>query len=120
MKPDFSMAPYMLRIREEVKGLKLHLPLLGRLRLPDVFGRMLSTEVVIQGPSLVLFRVKSPFGELRALMSLLPLEPFRQRMQMTAWASRGYPWLLARALTYLIMRTAEQDRQVWEHKLVSE
>jgi hypothetical protein len=53
----------------------------------------------------------------RAVMTLLPVQPFEVRMRFSAYTTAGVPWFVGRLLLYFIMNTVEQDRQVWEHKL---
>ena len=66
----------------------------------------------------MLFKVDGGFlGKFRAVMTLKPERPFHQQMQLMAFASPRFPWILAKALTWFVLHTVEQDRPVWEHKL---
>ena len=70
------------------------------------------------GPTVIMFKIENAFlGSFRALMTLTPREPFRQQMQIRAWANGFWPRPIARYLLSLVMQTVEQDRQVWEHKV---
>ena len=65
-----------------------------------------------------MFKIENAFlGSFRALMTLTPQEPFRQQMQIRAWANGFWPRPISRYLLSLVMQTVEQDRQVWEHKV---
>lgn len=114
--PDEKVAApsHVLLIDEIVSSLYLF----GLLRLPSFLAAMFSTQVEIQGPSNVLFKVDLPAGQkFRAVMTLLPVEPFRQQMRFRAFTTGGVPYWAARLLVYFVMGTVNQDRQVWEHKL---
>lgn len=115
LETEKAKAPsHVLLIDETVSSLCLF----GILRLPAFLAAMFSTQVEIQGPSNVLFKVDLPAGQkFRAVMTLLPVEPFRQQMRFRAFATGGIPYWAARILTYFVMGTVNQDRQVWEHKL---
>ncbi|KAK3242445.1 hypothetical protein CYMTET_47871 [Cymbomonas tetramitiformis] len=104
----------LLILEEKVASLKLF----GLIKFPDWFTSCLTSYIYISTPGIIKFVVQFPIlGKWRGIMTLSPDEPFSQRMQYQAYASKGtFPWPLARILQYLIMRTVEQDRLVWEHK----
>jgi hypothetical protein len=55
-------------------------------------------------------------GKLRLVATFKPEAPFQQQVYMTAFASRRFPYFLARALMFAAYGTFAQDLKVWEHK----
>jgi cholesterol 7-dehydrogenase len=119
MGKDFSDPPRdlskeCLAIQESITGMKLF----GVIPMPRIFATFLSTTVMIQGPQTILFKVDNwLLGKFRGVMTMKPDRPFHQHMQIMAFASHRFPWVLAKALTWFVLNTVEQDRPVWEHKL---
>jgi hypothetical protein len=65
--------------------------------------------VHINCPGVLQFRVDIPVvGRFRALFTLLPLEPFRQRATLVAYRDKWFPAALARGLLSFIMATVDQ------------
>ena len=109
-----AMSRDMLVIRERIDALRLF----GIFPIPSFLPNMLTTEVQMNGCPVIMFRVNnSVLGRFRALMTITPVGPFRQRMQLRGWANGLWTQPLARLLMHMIMLTVEQDRQVWEHKV---
>ena len=109
-----KLPSHVLLINEEVTSIRVW----GLLPMPRFIAACFSTQVEIQGPQNVLFRVNFPFGaKFRAVMTLLPTAPFCVTMRFAAYTTAGVPWVVGRLLLYFIINTVEQDRQVWEHKM---
>lgn len=109
-----KLAAHELLIHEYVKGLRI----LGVFPLPRFFCKLASTRVFMQGPTVIQFMVDNwLLGQFRAVFTLTPVGPFKQRARLNAFASPRWPWVIARLLQKFIIATVDQDRQVWEHKL---
>jgi cholesterol 7-dehydrogenase len=81
---------------------------------------MVSAEVTFEGPSIVNFTVRTPFGTLRQVMTLLAVEPFKQFVESRWYAEPSVPRLVVFVFG-LIGRTAlEQDRRVWENRMFTD
>mmetsp|Transcript_12692 Transcript_12692/g.14560 ORF Transcript_12692/g.14560 Transcript_12692/m.14560 type:complete len:437 (+) Transcript_12692:166-1476(+) len=112
--PEFSnLGPTELMIRETIEELRF----MDLFPLPQFIADFICTHVHIQGPNNVVFKVDTPVGRFRAHFALLPIEPFRQKATMRMYADKTIPWIVARTLQWWIRETADQDRQVWEHKV---
>ena len=102
-----------IEITETITKMKL----LHIFRLPRCFHCLFKTEVIIESPSLVLFRVSNRFmGEFRTYLFLTPTEPFRQSVLFLSWGTCLFR-LFGRIFQYLVVHTVEQDRKVWENKM---
>lgn len=101
----------IMLIRETITSMKF----LDKIPIPYIKD-FITTYVEIQGPNNILFRVDTPIGRFRSHFALLPIEPFRQKATMRMYADSSVPWFIGRILMWWIRETADQDRQVWEHK----
>lgn len=111
---DVPLMENELLIHETISSLRLF----GVIPLPSFVCSLMNTRVFMASPTLILFMVDNWFlGKFRGVFTLTQTGPFHQRAQVTAFASRRWPWLWARFLLTLVMRTVNQDRQVWEHKV---
>ena len=103
----------MIIIRESIKTIKF----LSKISLPKFICKLFTTYVIIESPSLILFKIDNKLlGEYRGIMTLTPVEPFIQKIRLNAWGS-GFFKIFGRLMTWFVMNTVEQDRRVWEHKL---
>lgn len=101
-------------INESINKLKL----LGKINLPNFFAQLLSTTIVIETPSLVMFKINNKYlGNFRAILTFTPKDKFLQKSQISTWCNGRWPKILAKILTHMIISTVNQDREVWEHKL---
>jgi cholesterol 7-dehydrogenase len=105
--------PTLLLIDEKIERMRIF----GMIPLPQFMCKIVNVQVRVQGPQTIIFCVDNwLLGRFRGIFTLAPEEPFLQKSQVRAFASYRFPWALARLLLYLIMKTADQDRKVWEHK----
>jgi len=104
--------PDLLIIDEKLKKALLF----GRINLPGA-PKFADTQVRFCGPCVALFQVQMPFlGLFRLAMLLTPTEPFVTHTEYHIFAGPRWPWLLAQLLARAIILTANQDREVWEHR----
>ena len=107
--------PYnQIIINESVSSMKF----LSKIPLPNFLCKLLSTIVVIETPSLIMFKIDNSFiGNFRAILTFTPIDKFYQKGKMSAWCNGWWPWIIGRILMYLVINTVYQDKCVWEHKL---
>ena len=100
-------------IEEQVTRLRF----LG-VQLPQLLCSLLSTTVVIETPSLVMFKIDNPvLGRFRGIFALTPVKPFLQRSVLTTFSDGIFWWFFGSFLSYLIVQTVHQDKPIWDHKL---
>lgn len=85
--------------------------------LPSFLLQSVDTRVTFEGPMIVHFSVKTIFGELRMVKTLLPLDNFKLNVEARWFAQQGVPRFIANMMMLLAGRALEQDRQVWEAKI---
>lgn len=101
-------------VKEEICKLNLF----GFIPLPKFFNTLLNTKVIIETPSIVLFKIDNKyFGEFRAIMTITPIEKFKQKMFISSWGNGIFRFLFGKILTYMTINTVYQDQIVWEHKI---
>jgi len=108
-----TLAPTKLVIRERIKRLSF----LNLIDLPACIAAFFDVSVKIQGPQNVCFSIETGIGQFRGITSMTPHEPFRQRGRMRVFVNGWFPGWMARILANQITETANQDREVWEHKM---
>ena len=75
-------------------------------------------QVIFEGPSVMHFSLRlGILGELRQVKTILPVEPFKQQVEVRWFAERGMPLLLAHLMAWIGKNALLQDKQVWENKL---
>ena len=99
-------------INEKITSMRLF----NYIKLPNFLNTLFSTIVIIESPSLVLFRIDSFLGNYRAIMTLTPIAPFHQKLKLNVWC-KGLIVLFSKVLTYFVMNTVYQDKEVWENKM---
>lgn len=108
---------WLASITEKTTGLFLF----GKSWLPIPFSATsagaVGVGVTFEGPTIMHFTIATPFGKLRQVKTVLPVEPFKQFVESRWYAERHVPMLLVRFFALLGVRALEQDRQVWENKL---
>ena len=94
--------PYQqIIIKESIDNLNL----LSRIRLPQFFAKLLSTTVVIETPSLIMFKIDNPiFGNFRGILTFTPIEEFKQLGQLSGWCNGYWPKCLIHILMYSLLR----------------
>ena len=90
--------------------------LFNRIPVPRFFLRGIKTVVCFEGPAIVHFSVKTPFGEMRMVKTQLPTAPFKQMVEARWFAERSVPRFVVKAMAYLAKNALEQDRDVWTSK----
>jgi len=78
--------------------------------------RNITVKVTFEGPTIVHFSVKTIFGEMRMIKTLLPVAPFKLYVEARWWAEKSVPRALCYIMSILAYRALEQDREVWENK----
>jgi len=76
-----------------------------------------TTKVTFEGPAIMHFRLDTPLGSMRQIKTLLPVEPFRQYVEVRWFAQGCVPRLMLRLMAIIGATALEQDRQVWENKM---
>lgn len=99
-------------IKEEIISSKIF----NLIPVPNFINKLFTVHVIIETPSLILFSIDNSLGQFRAIMTLTPIEPFIQKINLTSYGS-GIFIILGRIMTYFVMKTVEQDRRVWENKM---
>jgi nitrite reductase/ring-hydroxylating ferredoxin subunit len=90
----------------------------GLLELPRWMFDFFDVQVRINGPCLVSFNIRVPMlGLFVIYMPITPTAPFETHVEYHAFADRRWPWIVCWAITKLLVRTVEQDREVWEHRM---
>jgi len=77
----------------------------------------IDTGVTFEGPTIVHFTVKTPFGIMRQINTLLSIEPFKQYTESRWYAERSVPRVIAKLMASIASRAVDQDRVVWENKI---
>merc|ERR1719210_1995377 len=105
--------PELCSITEKTKGLYLF----GNSQLPVPLSSSTSatvdTGVTFEGPTIVHFTIKTPFGMLRQIKTLLPVEPFKQYVEVRWYAERTVPRLVVMLFAKIGTHALDQDRDVW-------
>mmetsp|Transcript_98776 Transcript_98776/g.205894 ORF Transcript_98776/g.205894 Transcript_98776/m.205894 type:complete len:706 (+) Transcript_98776:103-2220(+) len=92
--------------------------LFGLIPLPSFFSSHFSSGASFQGPQVSVFRVNTClFGSCRIVFTFTPEAPFEQRCCVRVFKTRGFPHFLAAQMGKYAVKTVNQDREVWEHKL---
>lgn len=82
-----------------------------------LLNRHIQSQVRFSGPLISVFVITtSLFGKLVLYFFLTPTEPFVTHVEWSCFADRRWPWILAYVLAKTIRYTANQDREVWEHR----
>lgn len=87
---------------------------------PKWFLSNIITRVTFEGPTIVHFSVKTIFGEMRMIKTLLVTAPFKIKVESRWWATHGTPRILVNIMAMVGARALQQDREVWENKLYHE
>eukprot|EP00439_Symbiodinium_sp_Y106_P086181 s218_g31.t1 len=90
---------------------------MGMLPFSETIAAMIDTIVTFEGPNMMHFRLVTPLGTIRQVKTILPIEPFKQQVEMYWYAERSVPRIIAYLLSLIGKFAVEQDRQVWENKL---
>eukprot|EP00937_MAST-01D_sp_MAST-1D-sp2_P002880 g2880.t1 len=113
----YAHAEHLSSITERTEGLFFF----GSPSLPVPFSAAASarvhTAVTFEGPTVVDFTIQTPFGEMRQLKTILPIEPFKQFVESRWYAERSVPRVVAWFFSLIGARALEQDREVWENKM---
>lgn len=113
IKANYDTPYQQIEIKESIDNLYLF----SRFKLPKFLATLLSTTVVIETPSLIMFKIDNPiFGNFRGILTFSPIEEFKQKGQLTGWCNGYWPWFIGRLLMVMVIHTVYQDRVVWEHK----
>lgn len=108
---------HLTLFREKTMGMYLF----GKKRWPLPFSEsiasMIDTIVTFEGPTMMHFRLVTPLGTIRQVKTILPIEPFKQQVEMYWYAERSVPRIIAYLLSLIGKFAVEQDREVWENKL---
>lgn len=95
--------------------------LFGNTSLPVPFSKAaaasVDTSVTFEGPTIIHFTVKTVFGTVRQIKTLLPVEPFRQAVEVRWYAEWTVPRAVVWFLATYVAGALEQDRAVWENKI---
>eukprot|EP00911_Craspedida_sp_UC1_P001448 UC1_evm2s1092 len=75
------------------------------------------TTVTFEGPTIVHFSVHTPFGMLRQIKTITPVEPFLQAVESRWYAERSVPRIVAWFFGVIGAHALNQDRTVWENKM---
>lgn len=93
----------------------------GNKRFPVPFSEFAASRVhatvTFEGPSIVHFEIKTPFGDMRQVKTILSIEPYKQYVESRWYAQRTIPRVLVHFFALIGARALEQDRQVWESKI---
>eukprot|EP01065_Artemidia_motanka_P027232 TRINITY_DN3245_c0_g1_i1.p1 TRINITY_DN3245_c0_g1~~TRINITY_DN3245_c0_g1_i1.p1 ORF type:complete len:835 (+),score=277.52 TRINITY_DN3245_c0_g1_i1:81-2585(+) len=108
-----KMPPSHLYVRETIRKISV----MGLFDLPSFVASFFSAFVKVQSPQQLTFCINTKIGNLRGVTTLQPLEPFRQRGRLRLFCNGWMPGIVARALAHQICETANQDREIWEHKM---
>jgi len=104
-------------ITETTSGLFLF----GKPNLPVPFSAAASSQVqagvTFEGPTIVHFDIQTPFGLVRQIKTLLPIEPFKQYVEIRWYAERSVPRFILMFLSAIGAHALDQDRAVWENKI---
>lgn len=114
---EFVERDWLCSITERTVGLFF----LGKPSLPVPLSRWaagtIRTGVTFEGPTIVHFTIETPFGILRQIKTILPVEPFKQYVEARWYAERSVPRLVVHFFATIGGHALEQDRQVWENKV---
>lgn len=114
---EFVKRNWLCSITERTTGLFFF----GRPSLPVPLSKwsasQIRTGVTFEGPTIVHFTIETPFGVLRQIKTILPVEPFRQYVEARWYAERSVPRIVAHFFATIGAAALEQDRQVWENKV---
>jgi len=109
--------PELALFTEKTKGLHFF----GNPKLPvplsSTASATVDTRVTFEGPTIIHFTMKTPFGMLRQIKTLLPIEPFKQFVEIRWYAERTVPRLLVLFIASIGANALDQDRPVWETKI---
>jgi nitrite reductase/ring-hydroxylating ferredoxin subunit len=102
----------LLVVDEKLKSLSLF----GMIPIPGA-PNFSHSQVRFNGPMGSAFCVRMRgLGQIMLFMNLTPVEPFRTHTEYFLFTDWWIPQPLAYVLSYLIIRTTNQDREVWEHR----
>ena len=100
-------------IDEKITELKLF----GLIKLPQFICDLFKTCVIIEAPGLILFKIDNNIlGNFRAIMTLTPIEKFKQQLYISSFGNKIWNSFCGKILTYLVYKTVEQDKFVWEKR----
>eukprot|EP00928_Gymnodinium_smaydae_P015213 TRINITY_DN15582_c0_g1_i2.p1 TRINITY_DN15582_c0_g1~~TRINITY_DN15582_c0_g1_i2.p1 ORF type:complete len:431 (+),score=35.55 TRINITY_DN15582_c0_g1_i2:76-1368(+) len=105
--------PHLMILDEQIDSMTV----LGFLKVPQWIFSLIKTQVRFNGPCFNSFHISFPIlGKAVIYMPIIPTEPFVTHCEFICLAERSWPWLFAYGLTWLVRRTVQQDRDVWEHR----
>lgn len=78
---------------------------------------LVDVVVTFEGPNMMHFKMHTPFGTIRQIKTILPIEPFKQQVESYWYADSSVPRLIAYLLSLMGKVALNQDRQVWENKI---
>lgn len=73
--------------------------------------------IILLGPCIVHFSVKTVFGEMRMIKNLLPVEPHHQYVEARWFAEKTVPRFMVHAMSLIAKKALLQDQQVWTNKI---
>lgn len=108
---------HLTLFKEKTMGLFLF----GKKRWPVPFSArvaaLIDTVVTFEGPNMMHFKLITPLGTIRQIKTILPIEPFKQQVEMYWYAEKSVPRVIAYVLSLIGKVALEQDLEVWENKL---
>jgi len=109
--------PHLTIFREKTLGMYLFGKKRWPLPLSEWIAGTIDTIVTFEGPNMMHFRLVTPLGTIRQVKTILPIEPFKQQVEMYWYADASVPRIIAYLISVIGKFAVEQDREVWENKL---
>ena len=106
-------APDVLITDQRMKSLRL----LGVKAPQALVDRLMNVQVRFSGPMLGSVSMTVPvFGTFYGIVTMTPDGPFETHVELWSFTDWKWPKAMAWAASQSIMRTINQDREVWEHR----